>query len=224
MTREYEPATSPPSRPAGLLARQRILALVRTGAVAAAAPIEPTQLQPASLDLRLGGEAYRVRASFLPGRRAGVFERLKSLNPEKVSLQGEGAVLEKGIVYIAPLIERLALPTGVSGAANPKSSTGRLDILTRLIVDGSDAFDAVPERYAGPLWAEISPRSFSVRVREGTRLNQLRFREGGAPLILDAQTLRARHEASPLVDRPLALRDGLSVHVGLAGGPGELVG
>ena len=223
MTPDHEPATPPLSRPAGLLARQRILALVHTGAVAAAAPIEPTQLQPASLDLRLSGEAYRVRASFLPGQGAGVFERLRSLNPERVSLQGEGAVLEKGIVYIAPLIERLALPAGVSGAANPKSSTGRLDIFTRLIVDGSDAFDAVPESYAGPLWAEISPRSFRVRVREGTRLNQLRFRDGG-PLILDAEALRARHEAMALVDRPLALRDGLIVHVGLAGGPSEVVG
>ncbi len=224
MTPDHEPATPPLSRPAGLLARQRILALVHTGAVAAAAPIEPTQLQPASLDLRLGGEAYRVRASFLPGQGAGVFERLKSLNPERVSLEGEGAVLEKGIVYIAPLVERLALPAGVSGAANPKSSTGRLDIFTRLIVDGSDAFDAVPESYAGPLWAEISPRSFSVRVREGTRLNQLRFRDGGAPLVLDAEALRARHAAMALVDRPLALRDGLIVHVGLAGGPSEVVG
>ncbi len=223
MTGEHEPDTPPLTRPAGLLARQRIVALVHTGAVSAAVPIEPTQLQPASLDLRLGGEAYRVRASFLPGQGAGVLERLKSLNPEKVSLAGDGAVLEKGIVYIAPLIERLALPVGVSGAANPKSSTGRLDIFTRLIVDGSDAFDAVPQRYAGPLWAEISPRSFSVRVREGTRLNQLRFREGGA-LVLDADALRARHEAVALVDRPLALRDGLIVHVGLAGEPGEIVG
>jgi dCTP deaminase len=224
MTGEHESDAPPPSRPSGLLARQRILALVHTGAISAAAAIEPGQLQPASLDLRLSGEAYRVRASFLPGQGAGVLERLTSLNPEKVSLAGDGAVLEKGIVYIAPLIERLALPAGVSGAANPKSSTGRLDIFTRLIVDGSDAFDAVPERYAGPLWAEISPRSFSVRVREGTRLNQLRFRAGGSPLVLDAEALRGRHEASPLVDRPLALRDGLIVHVGLAGERGQIVG
>ena len=220
MKSENEPGI----RPAGLLARQRILALVKSGALAAAAPVEPTQLQPASLDLRLGPEAFRVRASFLPGRGTSVLERLKSLNPERVSLQGDGAVLEKGIVYLAPLMERLALPAGVSGAANPKSSTGRLDIFTRLIVDGSDAFDAVPERYAGPLYAEISPRSFSVRVREGARLNQLRLRDGGAPLILDAEALRARHEASALVDGLLALRDGLIVHVGLAGRPGEVVG
>jgi dCTP deaminase len=208
----------------GLLARQRIAALARDGALAAAAPIEAAQLQPASLDLRLGAEAFRVRASFLPGKGAGVADRLKSLNPERAVLAGDGAVLEKGIVYIAPLMERLALPPGVSGAANPKSSTGRLDIFTRLIVDGSDAFDQVPAGYAGPLFAEISPRSFSVRVRAGTRLNQLRFRSGAAAAVLDAGALRARHEMSPLVDRPLSLREGLIVHIGLAGAPAEIVG
>ncbi len=208
----------------GLLARQRIASLARGDVLSAAAPIEASQFQPASLDLRLGAEAFRVRASFLPGRAASVADRLESLNPERVSLAGDGAVLEKGIVYIAPLMERLALPAGLSGAANPKSSTGRLDIFTRLIVDGSDAFDHVPPGYAGPLFAEISPRSFSVRVRAGTRLNQLRLRDGGAAVILDAETLRARHVVSPLVDRPLVLREGLIVHVGLAGERGEVVG
>jgi dCTP deaminase len=209
--------------PAGLLARQRIASLALEGAVSAAAPIEAGQLQPASLDLRLGAEAFRVRASFLPGKCASVADRLKSLNPERVSLAGDGAVLEKGIVYIAPLMERLALPPGISGAANPKSSTGRLDIFTRLIVDGSDAFDHVRAGYAGPLFAEISPRSFSVRVRMGTRLNQLRFRDGDAA-VLDGAAIRARHAASPLVDRPLSLREGLIVHVGLAGRQAEVVG
>jgi dCTP deaminase len=219
------PQEASPSRDApGLLARQRLAALAREGALTAASPIEPSQLQPASLDLRLGAEAFRVRASFLPGRGASVAGRLKSLNPERVTLAGDGAVLEKGIVYIAPLMERLALPQGFSGAANPKSSTGRLDIFTRLIVDGSDAFDHVPAGYAGPLFAEISPRSFSVRVRAGSRLNQLRLRHGAAAAILDAEALRVRHAAAPLVDRPLELRDGLIVHVGLAGEPGETVG
>ena len=225
MTSSDKPTASPRGAgPTGLLARQRIAALARDSAVAAATPIEAAQFQPASLDLRLGAEAFRVRASFLPGKDASVVERLKSLNPERVSLAGDGAVLEKGIVYIAPLMERLALPPCVSGAANPKSSTGRLDIFTRLIVDGSDAFDHVPEGYAGPLFAEISPRSFSVRVRAGTRLNQLRFRDGGAAAVLGAEALRARHATSPLVDRPLSLREGLIVHVGLAGEPAEVVG
>jgi dCTP deaminase len=207
-----------------LLARQSIAALASAGAISASHPIQAGQLQPASLDLRLSGEAFRVRASFLPGRGTTVAERLASLNPERVSLEGDGAVLEKGIVYIAPLMERLALPSDFSGAANPKSSTGRLDIFTRLIVDGSDAFDHVPAAYAGPLFAEISPRSFSVRVRAGSRLNQLRLRDGAAAAILDADALRARHAATPLVDRPLNLREGLIVHVGLAGEPGSVVG
>jgi dCTP deaminase len=222
MTSSDNPSAS--LRPAGLLARQCIAALVRGRAVAAAAPIEAAQVQPASLDLRLGAEAFRVRASFLPGRGASVGDRLKSLNPERVSLAGDGAVLEKGIVYIAPLMERLALPPSVSGAANPKSSTGRLDIFTRLIVDGSDAFDHVPAGYVGPMFAEISPRSFSVRVRAGVRLNQLRLRDGGEAAVLNAQALRARHAASPLIDRPLSLREGLILHVGLAGDKAEVVG
>ncbi len=224
MTNSPTPSASSRAGPAGLLARQRIEALARKGALFAVAPIEPGQLQPASLDLRLGAEAFRVRASFLPGRGASVADRLKSLNPERVSLAGDGAVLEKGIVYIAPLMEGLELPPSLSGAANPKSSTGRLDIFTRLIVDGSDAFDHVPAGYAGLLFAEISPRSFSVRVRAGTRLNQLRLRDGGGAAILDADALRTRHAAAPLVDRPLSLREGLIIHVGLAGEPGEIVG
>ncbi len=213
--------------PFGLVARQTIKTMTRDGLIAAARAIDETQFQPASLDLRLGAQAYRVRASFLPGRGRSVVEGLQSLNPEPISLTGEGAVLEKGIVYVAPLIESLALPGGVSAAANPKSSTGRLDIFTRLIVDGSEAFDAAPAGYRGPLWAEISPRSFSVRVREGSRLNQLRFRHHGERLgdfALDARALRARHAAVPLVDGELALRDGLIVHVGLSGRSGEIVG
>src|ERR1700749_3438042 len=162
--------------PAGLLPRPAGAAPAGAGALGAGRLIAPSQIQPASLDLRLGPEAFRLRASFLPGRAAGVRERLESLSPERISLAGEGAVLEKGIVYLAPLAERLALPATLSGAANPKSSTGRLDIFTRLIVDRGAAFDEAPAGYSGPLWVEISPRSFSVRVREGSRLNQLRFR------------------------------------------------
>src|ERR1700710_1435234 len=112
----------------GLLPRAGVAALIARGAIAAERVIDPSQIQPASLDLRLAKEAYRLRASFLPGRGATVRERLESLGPERVSLEGEGAVLEKGIVYIAPLAERLALPDTLAGAANPKSSTGRLDI------------------------------------------------------------------------------------------------
>jgi dCTP deaminase len=198
--------------PFGLIARQTIKAMAARGCLAATPAIDDSQFQPASLDLRLGAQAFRVRASFLPGRGRSVVERLASLNPERVSLTGAGAVLEKGIVYVAPLIESLALPADVSAAANPKSSTGRLDIFTRLIVDGSEAFDSAPAGYRGPLWAEISPRSFSVRVREGSRLNQLRFRhhdgQGAADFTLGADALRARHAASPLVVGYRAIKNG----------------
>src|SRR5579863_8786247 len=156
------------SAPFGLFGRQKIRAMEGRKLIRAETPLDRSQLQPASLDLRISKEAYRVRASFLPGRARSVRERLKSLNAEPVSLAGKGAVLEKGIVYIAQLMERLELRPNLSGAANPKSSTGRLDIFTRLIVDGAEAFDDVPLGYRGPLYVEISPRSFSVRVREGS--------------------------------------------------------
>jgi dCTP deaminase len=216
--------------PFGLISRQRFSALLRDGGIGANAPVEPSQLQPASLDLRLGREAFRLRASFLPGRGVNVRDRLESLSPERLSLEEDGAVLEKGIVYLAPLQECLDLPEFMSGAANPKSSTGRLDIFTRLIVDGSEAFDHVPRGYSGQLWVEICPRSFSVRAREGSKLNQLRLRARSAgqedvhSFALSDEALRRRHEATPLIDGPLKLREGLIVHVGLAGRSGEIVG
>jgi dCTP deaminase len=214
----------------GLFARQEIQAMARRRLIQAYKGIDEAQYQPASLDLRLGREVYRVRASFLPGRERTVMERLETLNPERLSLTGAGAVLEKGIVYIAPLMERLNLLPSLSGAANPKSSTGRLDIFTRLIVDGSEAFDDVPLGYHGPLYVEVSPRSFSVRVREGSRLNQIRFRsrnskqKGLADFALKDQEIRERHARTPLVDGDLDLREGLIMRVALSGSPGQIVG
>lgn len=216
--------------PFGLFGRQKIHAMARRRFVQAPKPLEASQFQSASLDLRLGKAAYRVRASFLPGRGRSVQEALQSLNPERVELSGEGAVLEKGIVYIVPLLERLELLPSISGAANPKSSTGRLDIFTRLIVDASEAFDDVPLGYHGPLYAEISPRSFSVRVREGSRLNQVRFRsrspkqKGVTDFALSDAEIRTRHALTPLIDAELSLREGLIMRVGLRGGPDEIVG
>jgi dCTP deaminase len=216
--------------PYGLFARQKIKAMVGRKMIVSPQTIDESQFQPASLDLRLGKEAYRVRASFLPGRGRTVIEQLESLKPERISLTGEGAVLEKGIVYIAPLIERLHLLPSLSGAANPKSSTGRLDIFTRLIVDGGELFDDVPLGYEGPLYAEISPRSFSVRVREGTKLNQLRFRSRNSQhrdfldFALSDKELRTRHAEAALVDDELDIRDGLILRVGLEGSPGQVVG
>jgi dCTP deaminase len=216
--------------PFGLFSRQKIKAMAARKLIQAERQIDETQFQPASLDLRLGKEAYRVRASFLPGRGHSVRQRLQSLNAERISLAGDGAVLEKGIVYVAPLLERLELRPSLSGAANPKSSTGRLDIFTRLIVDGSEAFDEVPLGYRGELWLEISPRSFSVRVREGSRLNQVRFRSRNSrqfsvfDFALKDDEIRARHAAAPLVDGELALREGLIMRVALGGAPEGIVG
>ena len=160
----------------GVLSSRQIQAMAEAGQIRLAAPLAHGQIQPASLDLRLGPKAYRVRASFLPGKRRGVDELLAALKYDEMSLEGAGAVLERGCFYVVPLLESLALGDAVLGAANPKSSTGRLDIFTRLITDRGDRFDEVAPGYHGPLYAEVSPRSFSVRVRTGTRLNQLRFR------------------------------------------------
>ncbi len=214
----------------GLFAHQEIRAMARRRLIQAYKAIDESQYQPASLDLRLGKEVYRVRASFLPGRNRTVKEHLDTLNPERVALTGDGAVLEKGVVYIAPLIERLELLPSLSGAANPKSSTGRLDIFTRLIVDRSEAFDDVPLDYHGPLYVEISPRSFSVRVREGSRLNQIRFRSRNsqhkrfADFALSDDEIRERHAAAPLIDGDLDVREGLIMRVALRGTSGQIVG
>ena len=216
------------SAPFGLFGRQKIRAMIGRKLIKAETPLESSQLQPASLDLRLSKEAYRVRSSFLPGRGHTVRDRLKSLNAEPVSLAGKGAVLEKGIVYIARLMERLELRPNLSGAANPKSSTGRIDIFTRLIVDGGEAFDEVPLDYQGELWLEISPRSFSVRAKAGVKLSQVRFRSRHPQqrdrhtFTLDDAEIRKRHLASPLVDGSLDLREGVVLRVDL-GGLGESV-
>ena len=196
-------------------------ALVVNGAIAADHAILPAQLQPASLDLRLGNIAYRVRASFLPGRGQSVAQRLREFEMHRMDLTA-GAVLEKGCVYVIPLMERLALPPGLSAVANAKSSTGRLDLLTRTIIDGGTEFDRIPDGYAGPLWAEICPRSFSVLVRPGMRLNQLRLRQGDA--VLDDAALAALHAHTPLVNGPAVIAGGLGFSVDLRPATGDLVG
>ncbi len=162
----------------GILPSQAIEALIAEGKVKLVEPLLEKQLQPASLDLRLGTIAYRVRASFLPGRGEKVAGKLDDLQLHAISLS-QGAVLETGCVYVAPLLESLALPDDLSAATNPKSSTGRLDVFTRVIADGVSAFDHIPAGYAGQLYAEICPQTFPVVVRKGSRLSQIRFRAGG---------------------------------------------
>ena len=205
----------------GVLPSQRIRRLIETGAIASDSPVAPDQVQPASLDLRLGAIAYRVRASFLSGEDATVADRLTEFEMHRIDLSG-GAVLEKGCVYLVPLAERLALPETVQAVANAKSSTGRLDLLTRTITDGGVEFDRIAPGYAGPLYAEICPRSFSVLVRPGMQLNQIRFRAGQATL--DDAALRALHAATPLVDGAAVIRDGLGFSVDLAAGADTLLG
>ena len=162
---------------AGVLSSQEILELIHKNVITSGNGIEKDLIQPASIDLRLGIKAWRVPASFLPGKGNKVSSRLKDLAMHEFSLI-DGAVLECGCVYIVKLLENVSLTDNLTGIANPKSSTGRLDVFTRLIVDGAMEFEEVPAGYQGPLYAEISPRTFSVLVRTGSRLNQLRLRRG----------------------------------------------
>lgn len=197
--------------------------LHKQGAIAADIPFAADQIQPASLDLRLGNIAYRVRASFLPGPKTKVADRIAQLKLHQIDLS-QGAVLETGCVYIVPLMESLALPAGVSASANPKSSTGRLDVFTRVIADQARGFDRIEDGYRGPLYAEISPKTFPVLVRAGSRLSQIRFRRGQATL--DANALRELHRAERLVDIADAdVGEAIAVGVDLSGmGEKHLVG
>ena len=162
---------------AGVLSSQEILELIHKNVITSENGIEKDLIQPASIDLRLGIKAWRVPASFLPGKGNKVSSRLKDLAMHEFSLI-DGAVLECGCVYIVKQLENVSLTDNLTGIANPKSSTGRLDVFTRLIVDGAMEFEEVPAGYQGPLYAEISPRTFSVLVRTGSRLNQLRLKRG----------------------------------------------
>ncbi len=205
----------------GVLPSQSIENMLKSGIIQSAmAPVDG-QIQPASLDLRLGHVAYRVRASFLAGQQRTVAERLDEFEMHRIDLSA-GAVLEKGCVYVVPLMETLNLPETISAVANAKSSTGRLDLLTRTITDGGEEFDRIKAGYNGPLYAEICPRSFSVLVRPGMRLNQIRFRTGQA--VLDDTALRQLHSDTALVDGPAVIEDGLGFSVDLQLPGTDLVG
>ena len=173
----------------GVFPSQKIKEMLNSNEIRTVVNLDHDQVQPASIDLRLGDYAYPVRTSFLPGKDVKVLDKLKKLDGRfadfRIDLRN-GAVLEKGLVYVIPLQEAISLKSEVAAFANPKSSTGRLDILTRLIADEATAFDEVKEGYKGELYIEVAPRSFSVVVKTGTRLNQLRFRrtrgEGAKPI------------------------------------------
>ncbi len=196
----------------GVLSAALIAALMNDGVITGA---QPQRLQPASLDLTFSPRAWRVRASFLPSRARTVAARLEDgLAMQAVNL-GDGAVLERGCVYLVELNERLSLPADIIGSANPKSSTGRIDVFVRLVADYGAAFDEIPAGYEGPLYAEISPRTFSVFVRAGSSLNQLRLKRGDYRL--DDAALRALHAQTPLVGGAADIDGGLGLSVSLQG-------
>jgi len=200
----------------GILPDRMIAELAEEGAILPAYAFLPDQIQPASLDLRLGSVAYRVRASFLPGKDATVERKLEDLAMHRMDISN-GGVLERGCVYIVPLLEGLALRKRTSAMGNPKSSTGRLDIFTRLITDYGTEFDRVREGYSGPLYAEVSPRTFSVLVRKGSRLNQIRIRRGN-PSSSD-ESMKRLHQEHQIVASISEddIRDGVPVSVDVQG-------
>ncbi|MEP9396831.1 2'-deoxycytidine 5'-triphosphate deaminase [Mesorhizobium sp. KR2-14] len=208
---------------AGILPDQEISAIFQSGALVSARPLDPDQIQPASLDLRLGEKAYRVRASFLPGPGHKVAEKLDRIKLHEIDLT-QGAVLETGCVYIVPLLESLALPQAISASANPKSSTGRLDIFTRLMTDHGQEFDKIAAGYAGPLYLEVSPRTFPIIARTGSRLSQIRFRIGNA-LLTEAE-LHDLHQAETLVasETPNISGGGIALSIDLQGDKDGLIG
>ncbi|MEM9734895.1 MAG: 2'-deoxycytidine 5'-triphosphate deaminase, partial [Pseudomonadota bacterium] len=209
--------------PDGILSDRQIAALFDGAALTAGQPLQGDQIQPASLDLRLGAQAFRVRASFLPGEGSSVADKLERFKLHAFDLT-QGAVLETGCVYIVPLLEGLALPQDVAASANPKSSTGRLDIFTRVITDRAQQFDMVPAGYNGPLYLEISPRTFPVLVRTGSRLSQIRFRRGDA--VLTREELQTLHEEQTLVaaEAPSIEARGIAMSIDLTGDETGLVG
>ena len=206
----------------GVLPDQALRRLLQSGVISGEEPVTDAQIQPASIDLRLGKVAHRVRASFLPGPHATIEDKIDIFGMHTIDLT-KGAVLERGCVYIVPLMERLALGDGLSGLANPKSSTGRLDVFTRLITDYAPEFERVRPGYRGPLYAEVSPRTFSIVVRTGTRLNQLRLKHGAQGYT--EEDLSALHGERQLIDRmPEDFVGGLPITVDLAGTGDGLVG
>jgi dCTP deaminase len=180
----------------GVLTDTDLAALLAAGAIKTATPLEAGQIQPSSLDLRLGGHAYRIQASVLPMVGETVEQVIAPLVMYDFSLN-ETRLLERGAVYMIPLQEGLNLPPEIRGVASPKSSTGRLDVFVRLLTNEGETFDTVPAGYTGPLWLEVMPLTFPIRVRQGDRLIQLRLR-CGETVVNDADLL-ALHTQTPLL-------------------------
>ncbi len=216
---------STPRFTTGILPYQAYQEFIRAGRITADEPFADNQIQPASIDLRLGAVAYRVQATFLPGKQS-VRSKIERLKMHELDLTA-GAVLERGCCYIVPLLESLNLPADIGGTANPKSSTGRLDVFTRLLPDYAEEFEEVKKGYKGQLYLEVSPRTFSVRVYKGLALNQLRLRRGDPPPSDTA--LELLDQAEGLVysgdDKQAAtIRRGLWVSIDLVGVDDDIIG
>lgn len=220
--RAVDPASEP--EPRGILAIQHLRFLAQSGALSAEGGVDADQLQPNSLDLRLGAAAHRVRCSFLPGA-LGVDRCLRELRCHMHVLDlSQGAVIEPNVPYLIELEESIRLGPGLSARANPKSSTGRLDMFARVIAENGEAFDELPQGYEGKLYLHVISRSFPIRLRRGDRLVQLRFAVGD-PRLSDDET-RALHQQNPILlgtERPV-IEDGLHFSASLLGAPGEVVG
>jgi dCTP deaminase len=199
----------------GILAAHQIDAMTAAGLIRPAQPYAAGQVQPASLDLRLGTRAWRMRASFLPGLGRTVAQCIEQLALHEIDL-ADGAVLETDCVYVAELLESLALPPSIAAAANPKSSTGRIDVFTRVITDHSREFDLIEAGYNGKLYAEISPRTFPILARTGSRLSQVRFRHGQARLD-DAGHLELHKREKLVTSAEPSIAGGVAVSVDLSG-------
>jgi dCTP deaminase len=220
-----------PGSRGGVLPNQHLEKAISSGVISDPnGEIPAANIQPASLDLRLGAEAHRIQCSFLPGSHT-VRERLQELSKYTVDLTGdEGAVLEVGLPYVIPLIEQLHLPRDMRARANPKSSTGRADVFTRVITDYGPRFDDIQSGYAGRLYLEVVPLSFPIRVRSGLALNQLRLSVGDAALS-DAE-IRREHADGPLLSvggkpvppKTLHLSSGLFLGLNLRGAKAKGVG
>jgi len=202
----------------GILPSQALRRLIGGGVLAAQEPIDDAQIQPASLDLRLGSNGYRIRTSFLPGQHRTVADRIAAFATHPIDLT-QDTILEKNCVYIVELQERVKLPTDLEGTANPKSSIGRLDVFTRLIADNAVEFDRVSAGYEGPLYAEIAPLAFSIVVRKGSRLNQLRLLRGSPSLGEAAfrELFAELHDPAHMPPPEEAYRGGFPISVELKG-------
>ncbi len=205
----------------GVLPYQILTKMIASNEITASKQIEQDQIQPSSLDLRLSEKAWRLQASFLPGKNSKVSDELKELAMHEIDLTN-GSILEKNCVYLVLLQECVQLPPNVNAIANTKSSIGRLDLLTRLITDNGEEFDRVTKGYNGPLYAEISPRSFSVLAKYGSRLNQIRFRRG--KVIIDDKDLTSLNRDKNLLGNSASVDGGINFSIDLQTAPGKTLG